>query len=97
LYASVLSERSGTGQPSRVQKGKGHYGQLKKKEGRMCALFVDFRAAFDKVDTEKIFVCMRERERERERKKNKRIAGAEGQGDIRENKEQGKDGREKRG
>ncbi|KAH0812093.1 hypothetical protein GEV33_010698 [Tenebrio molitor] len=48
LYASVLSERSGTGQPSRVQKGKGHYGQLKKKEGRMCALFVDFRAAFDK-------------------------------------------------
>jgi hypothetical protein len=86
------------------RKGQGHYGQLKKKEGRMCALFVDFRAAFDKVDTEKIFVCMRERESERERererereKKNKRIAGAEGQGDIRENKEQGKDGREKRG
>jgi hypothetical protein len=36
----------------------------------MCALFVDFRVAFDKVDTEKIFECMRERERrERERER----------------------------
>jgi hypothetical protein len=40
----------------------------------MNALFVDFRAAFDKVHTEKIFECVcsvterhRERERERER------------------------------
>jgi hypothetical protein len=32
----------------------------------MCALFVDFRVTFDKVDAEKIFECMRERERERE-------------------------------
>jgi hypothetical protein len=29
--------------------------KLKKKGGRMCALFVGFRAAFDKVDTEKMF------------------------------------------
>jgi hypothetical protein len=35
----------------------------------MCALFVDFRVAFDKVDTEKIFECMRGRERERERER----------------------------
>jgi hypothetical protein len=32
----------------------------------MYELFVDFRTAFDKVDTEKVFGCMRERERERE-------------------------------
>jgi hypothetical protein len=32
----------------------------------MNALFVDFRAAFDKVDTEKIFECVCVRERERE-------------------------------
>jgi hypothetical protein len=32
-------------------------------------MFVDFRAAFDKVDTEKIFESMRE--------KNKRMAGTE--------------------
>jgi hypothetical protein len=31
--------------------------------GRMCALFVDFRAAFDKVKREKMFGCMREKER----------------------------------
>jgi hypothetical protein len=36
--------------------------ELKKKEGRMCALFVDFRAAFDKVDIEKMFGCLREKE-----------------------------------
>jgi hypothetical protein len=30
----------------------------------MCALFVDFRVAFDKVDAEKIFECMKGRERE---------------------------------
>jgi hypothetical protein len=30
----------------------------------MCPLFVDVRAAFDKVDTEKMFECMRKRERE---------------------------------
>jgi hypothetical protein len=35
--------------------------ELKKKEGRMCALFVDFRAAFDKVDRKKMFECLRER------------------------------------
>jgi hypothetical protein len=29
----------------------------------MCPLFVDVRAAFDKVDTEKMFECMRKRER----------------------------------
>jgi hypothetical protein len=34
--------------------------ELKKKEGRMCA---DFRTAFDKVGTEKMFEYMRERER----------------------------------
>jgi hypothetical protein len=34
-----------------------------RKGGRMCALFVDFRAAFDKVDSVKMFACMRERER----------------------------------
>jgi hypothetical protein len=27
----------------------------------MCVLFVDFRAAFDKVDRVKMFQCMRER------------------------------------
>jgi hypothetical protein len=63
--------------------------ELKKKEGRMCTLFLDFRAAFDKVDTEKMFECMRERER------NRRMVGAEGRGDIRVNKVQGKDGRER--
>jgi hypothetical protein len=31
----------------------------------MCALFVELRAAFDKVDREKMFECMREGERER--------------------------------
>jgi hypothetical protein len=35
--------------------------ELKKKERRMCA---DFRTAFDKVGTEKMFEYMRERERE---------------------------------
>jgi hypothetical protein len=40
--------------------------ELKKKEGRRFTLFLDFRAAFDEVDTEKMFECMRERERERE-------------------------------
>jgi hypothetical protein len=35
--------------------------ELRKKGGRMCALFVDFRAAFDKVDTVKMFECMREK------------------------------------
>jgi hypothetical protein len=34
--------------------------ELKKKERRMCA---DFRTAFDKVGTEKMFEYMRERER----------------------------------
>jgi hypothetical protein len=34
--------------------------ELKKKGGRTYALFVDFRAAFDKVDREKMFECMRE-------------------------------------
>jgi hypothetical protein len=66
----------------------------KRKEGRMCALFVDFRAAFDKVDTEKMFECMRERERERGR--NKPMAGAESRGGIRENKKQSKGGRKRR-
>jgi hypothetical protein len=38
--------------------------ELRKKAGRiLCALFVDFRAAFDKVDRVKMFECMRERER----------------------------------
>jgi hypothetical protein len=32
-----------------------------RKGGRMCALFVDFRAAFDKVDSVKMFAHMRER------------------------------------
>jgi hypothetical protein len=32
---------------------------LRKKGGRMCALFVDFRAAFDKVDRVKMFECMK--------------------------------------
>jgi hypothetical protein len=40
--------------------------ESKEKGGR---IFVDFRAAFDKVDTEKMFEGMRE--------KNKRMAGAE--------------------
>jgi hypothetical protein len=40
--------------------------ELRKKGGMiLCALFVDFRAAFDKVDRVKMFECMRERERER--------------------------------
>jgi hypothetical protein len=34
--------------------------ELKNKRGRMYALFVDFKAAFDKVDTEKMFEYMRE-------------------------------------
>jgi hypothetical protein len=34
--------------------------ELKKKGGRTYALFVDFRAAFDKVDREKMFECKRE-------------------------------------
>jgi hypothetical protein len=68
----------------------------KRKEGRMCGLFVDFRAAFDKVDTEKMFECMRERERERERERNKPMAGAESRGGIRENKKQSKGGRKRR-
>jgi hypothetical protein len=37
--------------------------ELKKKGERMCALFVDFKEAFEKVDSEKMFECMRERER----------------------------------
>jgi hypothetical protein len=37
--------------------------ELRKKGGRMCALFIDFKAAFDKVDRVKMFECMRERER----------------------------------
>jgi hypothetical protein len=36
--------------------------ELRKKGGRIFALFVDFRAGFDKVDRVKIFECMRERE-----------------------------------
>jgi hypothetical protein len=91
---------SGARQSNRIQKGKGHYGQcvhpgpfakskLKKKEGRICALFVNLRSAFDKVDSEKMFECLRKRER------NKLMAGAEGRGHIRENKEQGEGGREK--
>jgi hypothetical protein len=40
--------------------------ELRKKGGMiLCALFVDFRAAFDKVDRVNMFECMRERERER--------------------------------
>jgi hypothetical protein len=35
--------------------------ELRKKGGRMCALFLDFKAAFDKVDRVKMFECMRER------------------------------------
>jgi hypothetical protein len=35
----------------------------------MYALFVDFRTAFDKVDREKMFECMKEREKEIERKR----------------------------
>jgi hypothetical protein len=68
----------------------------------MCALFVDFRAAFDKVDTEKMFECMRERERgreresETERERSKPMAGAESRGGIRENKKQSKGGRKRR-
>jgi hypothetical protein len=37
--------------------------ELKKRGGRMYALFIEFRAAFDKVDTEKMFECMKETER----------------------------------
>jgi hypothetical protein len=55
----------------------------------MCALFVDFRAAFDRVGIEKMYGCMREKER------NKRMASAEGRGDIRENMKQGEGGRER--
>jgi hypothetical protein len=47
----------------------------------MYALFVDFRAAFDKLDTEKIFECVRQTDthtqRERERGRNKLKAGTE--------------------
>jgi hypothetical protein len=35
----------------------------------MYALFVDFRTAFDKVDREKMFECMKEREKEIERER----------------------------
>jgi hypothetical protein len=49
--------------------------ELKKKGGRMYAVFVNFRTAFDKVDRGKVFECMRGRERERER--NKRMVGTE--------------------
>ncbi|KAH0821572.1 hypothetical protein GEV33_001219 [Tenebrio molitor] len=35
--------------------------ELRKKGGRMYALFIDFKAAFDKVDRVKMFECMRER------------------------------------
>jgi hypothetical protein len=38
---------------------------LKMKEGRMCARFVDFRAAFDMVDRENLWVYEREGKRER--------------------------------
>jgi hypothetical protein len=48
--------------------------ELKNKRTRMYALFVDFRAAFDKLDTEKMFEYMRERER---REKSKRMAATE--------------------
>jgi hypothetical protein len=37
--------------------------KLKKKGGRMYAVFVNFRTAFDKVDRGNVFGCMRERER----------------------------------
>jgi hypothetical protein len=36
--------------------------ELRKKGGRMYALFIDFKAAFDKVDRVKMFECMRESE-----------------------------------
>jgi hypothetical protein len=35
--------------------------ELRKKGGRMYALFIDFKAAFDKVDRVKMFECVRER------------------------------------
>jgi hypothetical protein len=35
--------------------------RIEEERGRMCALFVDFRAAFDKVDRVKMFKCMRRR------------------------------------
>jgi hypothetical protein len=35
--------------------------EVRKKGGRMYALFIDFKAAFDKVDRVKMFECMRER------------------------------------
>jgi hypothetical protein len=35
--------------------------ELKKERGRMYALFVDCRAAFEEVDTGKMFECTRER------------------------------------
>jgi hypothetical protein len=64
---------SGAVQSGRIQKGKGYYGQcvhpgpcnkerIKKERGRMYALFVDCRAAFEEVDTGKMFECTRERE-----------------------------------
>jgi hypothetical protein len=51
--------------------------ELKKNGGRMYALFVDFRAAFDKVDTENISVHEKEKERgmERERERGGREGG----------------------
>jgi hypothetical protein len=42
------------------------------KEGRMCARFVDFRAAFDMVDRENLWVYEREG---KERERNKRMTG----------------------
>jgi hypothetical protein len=43
--------------------------ELNKKGGRMYAVFVNFRTAFDKIDRRKMTECMRER--------NKRMAGTE--------------------
>jgi hypothetical protein len=43
--------------------------RIEEERGRMRALFVDFRAAFDKIDRVKMFECMREKERERERER----------------------------
>jgi hypothetical protein len=37
--------------------------ELRKKGGRVCALFVDFRGGFDKVNRVKIFECTYERGR----------------------------------
>jgi hypothetical protein len=36
--------------------------RIEEERGRMCALFVEFRAAFDKVKRVKMFECMRKRE-----------------------------------